>query len=137
MLSRLGATQDTIDYCVNLCALHMRVHTCYYGRARVSRTNVLFDESVNPQELCWLVVCDSRGTGKPRSAADEEEAFIFDRLKDYQNVIAEGMPTANMLMEMGVKPGPQMKTALEYAREQRLCGKTLDQACREAAKKYA
>ena len=136
MLSRLLVSKNVIAYAQNMCRLHMRVHTCYYGKARVSRTNVLFDESVNPKELAWLVVCDSRGTGKERSQADEEERFIFERLKAYQAVIDEGMPTAGMLMEMGVKPGPNMKKGLAFAREQRLCGKTLEEACREATKKY-
>ena len=132
MLARLHVSRNIIAYVQNMCALHMRVHTCYYGKARVSRTNVLFDESVHPQELSWLVVCDSRGTGKPRSDADKEEAFIFERLAAYQSVIAEGMPTAKMLIEMGVKPGPEMKKALAYAREQRLCGKTVEKAVSDA-----
>ena len=128
MFSRLGVSKSVIAYVQNMCALHMRVHTCYYGKARVSRTNVLFDESVNPGELSWLVVCDSRGTGKPRSDADIEEAFIFERLAAYQQVLAAGMPSAHMLMDMGMKPGPDLKKALAYAREQRLCGKTMEEA---------
>ena len=134
LLSRLKISKGVIAYVRNMCALHTRVHTCYYGKARVSRMNVMFDESVNPEELAWLVVCDTRGTGKPRSYADEEEAFIFDRLAAYQAVLAEGMPTAGMMMEMGVQTGPDMKKALDYARKQRLLGKTMEEACREAAK---
>lgn len=137
MLSRLGVSRNVIAYAANMCKLHMRVHTCYYGKARISRTNMLFDESISPEELAWLVVCDSRGTGKPRSSADEEEKFIFERLAVYMAVLDEGMPAAGMLMEMGIKPGPEMKKALAYAREQRLCGKTMDRALEEAAKKYA
>ncbi len=137
MLSRLCAARHVMAYVRNMCALHTRVHTCYYGKARISRMNVMFDESVNPEELVWLVVCDTRGTGKTRSYADEEEAFLIDRLKTYQETIASGMPTAKMLMDMGIKPGPNMKAALKFARKQRLCGKELESACREAAKKYA
>ena len=136
MLSRLGAARDVIVYVCNMCALHTRVHTCYYGRARVSRMNIMFDESVNPEELVWLVVCDTRGTGKPRSDADEEEAFLMKRLKAYQETIVSGMPAASMLMDMGVKPGPDLKKALQFARRQRLCGRELEAACREAAEKY-
>lgn len=134
MLTRLGVSKHTIGYVQSMCKLHMRVHTCYYGKARVSRTNVLFDESIAACELAWLVVCDSRGTGKPRSAADEEQAWIFDRLDAYERVIASGMPDAKMLMARGVLPGPGMKKALAYAREQVLCGKSVQQACDEAAK---
>ena len=137
MLARLGIGRAIIGYAQNMCALHMRVHTCYYGKARVSRTNVLFDESINPRELAWLVVCDSRGTGKPRENADVEEAFIMERLEAYQRVIEAGMPDAKMLMALGVAPGPDMKKAIAYAREQVLCGKAAQQAAGEAAKKYA
>lgn len=137
MLSRLLVSKQVIAYVQNMCALHMRVHTCYYGKARVSRTNLLFDESVSPRELSWLVVCDSRGTGKPREQADEEESFIFDRLAAYERVIAAGMPEARMLMALGVTPGPEMKKALAHAREQVLCGKDVKKACEEAAEKYA
>ena len=136
MLSRLLFPKHIIAYVKSMCKLHMRVHTCYYGRARVSRTNLLFDESVNPQELAWLAVCDSRGTGKPRSNADEEEAFVMDRLCAYQQVILEGMPSAGMLLKMGMEPGPEIGQALSFARRQRLMGKASEEACRDAVKKY-
>ena len=83
MLSRLGADEETIAYCVNLCALHMRVHTCYYGKARLKATNRLFGECVCPQDLALLCICDSRGKGTPRENALEEEAFITQRLEAY------------------------------------------------------
>ena len=137
LLTRLCAGKSLIAYAKNMCALHTRVHTCYYGKARVSRMNVMFDESISPRELSWLVVCDSRGTGKPRSYADEEEAFIFGRLAQYEQVIAEGMPDAKVLMALGMNPGPDMKKALAYARKQVLCGKDAQQAAEMAAKKYA
>ena len=136
MLSRLGVSQSVIRYTQNMCKLHMRVHTCYYGKARVSRTNMLFDASVCPEELAWLVVCDARGTGKPRESADEEEAFIMERLEAYRAVIARGVPDAKQLMALGMKPGPDMKKALAYAREQVLCGKDAQQAAEEAAERF-
>ena len=136
LLARLGIAKDVIRYAQNMCALHMRVHTCYYGKARVSRTNLLFDASICPEELAWLVVCDARGTGKPRENADEEEAFIMERLKAYQEVLVKGMPDAKLLMTLGVGPGPDMKKALAYAREQVLCGKNVQLAAEAAAEKY-
>ena len=136
LLTRLGVSKVLIRYAQNMCALHMRVHTCYYGKARVSRTNVLFDESIAPEELAWLVICDSRGPGKPRENADEEEAFIMERLDTYRAAISRGMPDAKMLMALGAVPGPNMKKALSYAREQVLCGKSIEQAAKEAAEKY-
>ena len=136
MLTRLGISKSVIGYVQNMCALHMRVHTCYYGKARVSRTNLLFDEAISPLELAYLVVCDSRGTGKPRENADLEEAFIMERLRMYEQAAAQPMPDARMLMELGIAPGPNMKKAIAFAREQVLCGKTMACAADEAAKKY-
>ena len=134
MLSRLGASKKTIAYAQNMCKLHMRVHTCYYGKARVSRTNLLFDEAEMPEELAWLVVCDSRGTGKPRENADTEEAFIMERLRLYEEAAAKPMPDAAMLMALGMQPGPKMKAAIKKARELVLCGETAERAAERAIK---
>lgn len=137
MLSRLGLSGSVIAYAQNMCALHMRLHTCYYGKARVSRTNLLFDESVSPEELLWLVVCDSRGTGKPRAYADEEEAFIMERLAAYREAAARPMPDAKMLMEAGIEKGPALGRAVREARRLVLCGETAERAAVRAAKNKA
>ena len=128
MLIRLGVSRKVIAYAQNMCKLHMRVHTCYYGKARVSRTNLLFDEAEMPKELAWLVVCDSRGTGKPRENADIEEAFIMERLRLYEEAAAKPMPDAAMLMALGMQPGSEMKAAIKKARELVLCGETAERA---------
>ena len=128
MLTRLGVSRKVIAYAQNMCKLHMRVHTCYYGKARVSRTNLLFDEAEMPRELAWLVVCDSRGTGKPWENADTEEAFIMERLHLYEEAAAKPMPDAAMLMALGMQPGPEMKAALKRAREMVLAGESAERA---------
>lgn len=136
MLSRLGVSKQMIVYAKDMCRLHMRVHVCYYNKARISRTNVLFDESICPEELAWLVICDARGTGKPREGADQEEAFIMERLAAYRKASAMPMPSAKMLMEYGVPAGPKMRQALAAARELVLCGEEADHAARAAAKRF-
>lgn len=83
MLKRIGAENDTIDYCANLCRLHMRMHTCFYGKAGVKATNRLFDECVCPEDLGLLCVCDSRGKGRPAGSSAEEEAYIAERIQLY------------------------------------------------------
>lgn len=83
MLSRIGADEETILYCENLCKLHMRVHTCFFGKAGVKATNRLFCECLCPQDLALLCICDARGTGKPEVFSLPEEAFIRKRLALY------------------------------------------------------
>lgn len=84
MLSRLGANKETIFYCENLCRLHMRVHTCFYGKAGVPATNRLFSECLCPEDLALLCICDARGTGKPEGSSLPEEAFITERLERFR-----------------------------------------------------
>ena len=134
LLSRLGLSKHIIAYAQNMCALHMRVHTCYTGKARVSRTNILFDESVNPEELGRLAVCDARGKGKPKSGADEEEAFIRARLAAYREAAARPMPDARMLMEAGARKGPALGRAMREARRLVLSGETAERAAQRAVK---
>jgi len=136
MLSRFGVSKQIIAYAKNMCKLHMRVHVCYYNKARESRMNVLFDESICPEELAWLVVCDARGTGKPRENADLEEAFIMERLAAYREAAEKSMPDAAMLMGYGVPAGPKMKQALAAAREMVLCGEEAERAAQKAARQF-
>ena len=133
-LGRLGAGRQAEAYCRDICRLHMRVHTCYYGKARTSRTNLLFDESGYPRDLALLCVCDARGTGKPRENADAEEAFVFDRLQLYEAAAAQKMPSGRDFMDAGAAPGPEMKTMIVQARRYVLQGMTYDRAIAEAMK---
>ena len=126
-----------MQYCKNLCKLHMRVHTCYYGQARVSRTNVLFDACIKPRELADLCICDVRGTGKPRENAEIEAAFILERLRCYEEAVSRPMPTGNMLLAAGAKPGPGMKELLKAAREKALSSMDAQQAVQAVVEKSA
>ena len=133
MLSRLGAPEKAIRYAEDMCALHMRVHTCYYTGADTAKTNLLLDESVCPEELVLLALCDARGTGKPRGAADGEERFLLERLPAYRHAAAQQMPDAATLASAGVAPGPGMGRAIQAARQWVLRGETPARAALLAA----
>lgn len=133
MLSRLCVPAGLIDYAKEMCALHMRVHTCFYGTARVSRTNILFDESSYPEELAWLVICDVRGTGADQAYIDEEEAFVLERVAAYREAAAQPMPDAGMLMAAGVEKGPALGRAIREARNLVLAGEDIHKAVLKAA----
>ena len=89
MLERLGADEETIHYCVDMCAMHMRVHTCFYGKAGKKATNRLFRESICPKDLVLLSVCDSMGKGTERDGALEEKKFMTQRLTQYMESLAD------------------------------------------------
>ena len=79
-------------------------------------------------------MCDARGTGKPSGQADAEEAFILERLERYERAISAPMPTGEMLLKAGAKPGPGMKKALASARRRVLCGEELGRAVTQAVR---
>ena len=87
LLARIGAEKETIIYCENLCKLHMRVHTCFYGKAGEKATNRLYGACICPNDLALLCICDARGTGKAKEASLPEEEFILSRLDRYLEML--------------------------------------------------
>ena len=130
LLSRLGAGKQHIALCKNLCKLHMRVHNCFSGGARETRTHLLFDECMDPDMLALLCIADARGKGGTRENAEREEAFILGRLRAYREAAAREMPTGQMFLTAGAKPGPQMKTMIREARRRTLLGMDAREAVR-------
>ena len=84
MLGRLGVNREIIAYCENMCRLHMRAHVCHYRQAETGETNLLFDESVCPNDLALLAVC-----GSLVSMLGDLAASVIKRafgVKDYGNI---------------------------------------------------
>ena len=92
MLGRLGVNREIIAYCENMCRLHMRAHVCHYRQAETGETNLLFDESVCPNDLALLAVCDTLGKGSASGGAADEEAFLTGRVRVYEETAARGLP---------------------------------------------
>ena len=136
MLTRIGAGKDLLAYCANMCRLHMRTHTCFYNHSREGRTNLLFDESVCPHDLVLLAVCDAMGKGGRTEKSDEEERFLTERLAVYEKALSMPMPSGDMLIARGMKPGRSMAQALNEARRLMLCGAKLEDALSQTIIKF-
>lgn len=136
MLSRIGAGKDMLAYCENMCRLHMRTHICFYMNLGEGQTNLLFDESICPHDLVLLAVCDARGKGRRTEKSDEEEQFLKERLAAYEKALSMPMPSGDMLIARGMKPGRGMAQALNEARRLRLCGAGLEDAIRQTVIKF-
>lgn len=122
MLTRLGAGRGVIEYCSRMCRWHMPLHTCYYLGKDLIELYRVFDACGGPYALAMLCICDARGTGKPRSLADREEAFLMERLRLYEQAAIRPMPTGEMFIRAGAKPGRQMRQRIACARELTLMG---------------
>lgn len=136
MLSRIGAGKDMLAYCENMCRLHMRTHICFYMNLGEGQTNLLFDESVCPHDLVLLAVCDARGKGRRTEKSDEEEQFLKERLAAYEKALSMPMPSGDMLIARGMKPGRGMAQALNEARRLMLCGAKLEDALSQTVIKF-
>ena len=134
MLGRLGVPKEIIAYCENMCRLHMRAHVCHYGQVEAGRTNLLFDESVCPHDLALLAACDTMGKGSAGGGASDEEAFLMGRVQTYEETIARGMPTGDLLLAGGMKPGPDLAKALGEARRRTLLGEEAKEAVKAVLK---
>ena len=135
MLGRLGVNREIIAYCENMCRLHMRAHVCHYRQAETGETNLLFDESVCPNDLALLAVCDTMGKGSASGGAAGEEAFLTGRVRVYEETAARGLPDGSMLLAAGMKPGPQLAEALAAARRRALTGETAEEAVQNVLRK--
>ena len=135
MLGRLGVNREIIAYCENMCRLHMRAHVCYYRRAETGETNLLFDESVCPNDLALLAVCDTLGKGSASGGAAGEEAFLTGRVRVYEETAARGLPDGGMLLAAGMEPGPQLAEVLAAARRRALTGETAEEAVQNVLRK--
>ena len=136
MLARIGAGKETTAYCENMCRLHMRMHVCCYNHSREGRTNLLFDESVCPHDLVLLAVSDARGKGGRSEKSDDEERFLTERLAVYEKAVSKPMPSGDMLIARGMKPGRGMAQALREARRLTLCGARLEDALSQTVIKF-
>ena len=135
MLGRLGVNREIIAYCENMCRLHMRAHVCHYRQAETGETNLLFDESVCPNDLALLAVCDTLGKGSASGGAAGEEAFLTGRVRVYEETAARGLPDGSMLIAAGMEPGPQLAEALAAARRRALTGETAEEAVQNVLRK--
>ena len=135
MLGRLGVNREIIAYCENMCRLHMRAHVCHYRQAETGETNLLFDESVCPNDLALLAVCDTMGKGSASGGADGEAAFLTGRVRVYEETAARGLPDGGMLLAAGMEPGPQLAEALAAARRRALTGETAEEAVQNVLRK--
>ena len=136
MLSRIGAGKNMLAYCENMCRLHMRTHICFYMNLGEGQTNLLFDESICPHDLVLLAVCDARGKGRRTEKSDEEERFLTERLAVYEKALSMPMPSGDMLIARGMKPGRGMAQALNEARRLMLCGAKLEDALSQTVIKF-
>lgn len=120
-LRRLTGQTKLIRYVLNQTELHMRPNMLAQSRSKKKKTRMLFDASVCPEDLILLSRADA--SGKLDAPYDEEnERFLRERLRDYQEVMTRPMVTGDDLRAAGLAPGEAFRGWLERARQLHFSG---------------
>lgn len=120
-IQRLTTEVQLKKYVLNMVKLHMRPHQLGREKASMKSTNRMFDESVAPGDLLQLSFCDRMGRCGGRRDP-EEEAFLLERLRIYEEIMAKPCVMGADLVKAGLKPGPAFSDILAYAHNLRLSG---------------
>ena len=120
-LRRITGEAKLIDYVLNLCEYHMKPNTVAGAQSAEKVTTRMFDRSVDPEGLICLALADDRGriTQKP---ATDHEAFLYERLEFFEELMAQPYVMGRDLIEAGLKPGAEFAEILAYAHKLRLAG---------------
>ena len=120
-LRRICAENKLIAYVLNMTELHMKPNTMARVGSALKNTNKLFDRSVDPEALVLLALADDRGRILQNPAADTE-AFLYERLDIFKEMMARPCVLGRDLIEAGIQPGKDFTEILEYAHKLRLAG---------------
>lgn len=132
LLDRIYNNKTYTKYVCNMVELHMKPHMCFKDKAKTKTTNLMFDKSVAPEDLIYLVWCDSNGRDveklsfkeldKLLNRAFKENSYLIDRLLEYKDRIKQPFVTADDLLNLGLEPSPLYKTILDKAWNMHLKG---------------
>ncbi|MBQ6019633.1 MAG: tRNA nucleotidyltransferase [Clostridia bacterium] len=121
LLERLTNEKKLISYVLNMTLLHMRPNMLADADSAIKRTNALFDEAVDPEDLILLCAADSRGSLSEEPKPDYTD-FLFDRLRIYRETTAKPGVTGQDLRDAGLKPDKNFSELLKYAHKLQLSG---------------
>lgn len=125
-LDRVVKNNSVKAYVLNLVELHMRPNQIPTS-CKVKATNNMFDLACNPMDLVLFAQADHMGRMNPPSY-EERQAFLMERLAQYQAVKQAPAVTGKDLIAAGLKPGKAFGELLELAHKLQLSGLAKEQA---------
>lgn len=123
-LDRIVNNNSVKNYVLNMVEMHGRPYTSFAGKARVSRTNYMFDESVNGHDLIYLTMADKHNM--PQEKLAEYEKWLTERLSTYNEVMSKPQLSGKDLIDMGLKPSKEFSGLISEAHKLHLGGQDKD-----------
>lgn len=115
-LSRITNERDIISYVLNMVLLHMKPGVMVKAGSSMKAFNRLFDNSVCPEALIYLSLCD----GGHRDEGMKNE--LFERLGVFNEIMSRPFVQGRDLIEAGFTPCKEFSEILKYAHKLRLAG---------------
>lgn len=120
-LRRITTESKLIRYVKNMTELHMKPNTVAHANSAPKVTTRMFDQSADPEGLICLALADDRGriVAQP---AESTEAFLYERLAVFRELMAKPYVMGRDLIDAGLKPGAEFTKILEHAHKLRIAG---------------
>ena len=113
-----------------MVAYHMKPNTVAEARSLKKVTTRMYDLSVDPEGLLAIALADDRGRISEKHSQDHE-AFLYERLEVYRELMSRPYVMGRDLIEAGLKPGVEFTEILAYAHKLRLAGIPKDNALKQ------
>ena len=118
-LKKLTDDKTIIKYVTDMVRRHMVVYHTIAGGSAVKKINRIFYDSVCPDDLCLLALCDRAGCGRETEKAGDA---LFSALSTFREYMSRPYVTGNDLIAAGCKEGTELGERLNYAVKLRLAG---------------
>ena len=129
-LRRITSETRLIEYVLNLAEYHMKPNTVAGARSAKKVTTRMFDRAVDPEGLICIALADDRGRITQAPATDHE-AFLYERLEIFRELMSRPYVMGRDLIEAGLKPGVEFTEILAHAHKLRLAGVPKDSALKQ------
>ncbi len=129
-IHRITNEREVIGYLRNMVPLHMRPNVSAYSKPSVKSTNRLFDQAAAPEDLIWFAAAD-RPVFAGTDAFEGDSAFLFERLRIFEDTMSKPYVMGRDLIEAGLDPGEDFTELLTYAHKLRLAGIDKDSALKQ------
>ena len=120
-LRRITSESKLIHYVLNLVEYHMKPNVVAGAQSAPKTTTRMFDQSVDPEGLICLALADNRGRITQGPSTDHE-AFLYERLNLFRELMARPYVMGRDLIEAGLKPCAEFTDILNHAHKLRLAG---------------
>lgn len=120
-VKRITNEKDVITYVKNMVPLHMKPNVAAHSKPSLKSTNKMYDAAIAPKDLIYFAMAD-RPLFAGEDSFDSDYAFLFERLRQYEEIMARPHVTGQDLIAEGLEPGESFSEILRYAHKLRLAG---------------